>query len=207
MVKQIKIQIGQIFMNKTRKYLYPIIKQHGTDFVFKFNSIFKVAIGIGDILVENCGFKHEKHLFILVDSRYKPSEFIRTIKWLRKHHSYEDDYVFGDITTSRFHMIVVKIPEQYIPSLQRFKESKFSKMYSKEDVKKFFSFVNRTGSDKILYKNINRVLVHDHNYKIQFAEQLKEEFEIDNLTINDIADDVEFDLPIKEIEEIFNYKE
>lgn len=202
----IKIQIGKIFMNRTRKYLFPLVKQYGSDFTFRINSLFKVAMGIGDIVAEKCGFVHEKHLFILVDSKYEPHIFRKTLEMLRQHPAYEDDYVFGNISNSRFHMIVIKIPEEYLPTLQMFKESKFSKMYSEQDIRKLFNFEKRKGTDRKLYESAYRVLIHDHNYKIEFAQQLRDEFDIPDISVTDIADDKEYDLPIKKIEEVFNMK-
>ena len=193
-------------MNKTRKYLFPIIKQYGSDFTFRINELFKVGIGIGDIVVEKCGFKHEKHLFILVDSKFQPYKFKRNLEKIRQHPAYEDDYVFGHIIKSRFHMLVIKIPEQYLPTLQNFKESKFSKMYSQNDIKNLFHFESRSGSDRELYESAYKVLVHDNNYRIQFAKQIKDEFDVQDFTVNDISEDSEYDLPIRRIEEIFNLK-
>jgi hypothetical protein len=203
----IRIQIGSIFMNRTRKYLLPIIKYYGTEFTFNINSMFKVAIGIGDIVLEKCGFKHEKHLFILIDSLYKPTIFLKSLKWIRNHPAYEDDYIFGNVKTSRFHMLVIQVPEYYIPSFENFKESKFSKMYSKEDINKLFEFQSRSGTDRVNYENAHKVLIHDHNYKVEFAKQVREQFDVQDFNVNDISDTVEFDLPIRKTEEIFNYKQ
>lgn len=199
----IKIQIGRIFMNRTRKYLFPLLKKYGDEFTFNINSLSKVAVGIGDMIVEQCGFKHEKHLFMLVDSKYKPSRFISILAWLRKHPSYEDDYVFGNIQTSRFQMIVIKIPDTYVESMLNFKDGRYSKMYSSDDVRKLFSSDGRTGFDKKLYDNISKVLVRDHNYRIEFTEQVRKEF-----GVPDFKPDAEseYDLPIAKVEEIFNYK-
>lgn len=202
----IKIQVGKIYMNRTRKYLLPLVKMYGDDFVFRINSLFKVAVGIGDIAVERCGFKMETHLFLLVDSKFKPSIFNATLEKIRQHASYEDDYVYGNVVKSRFHMIVIKVPEKYIPTLQSFKDGKFSKMYSIEDVKKLFNFETRTGVDRDMYERAYKVLVHDHDYRIQFAEQIREEFDVQNFTKDDIGIDAEYDLPIKRIQEIFNMK-
>lgn len=204
----IKIQIGKIFMNRTRKYLLPLIKKYGDEFTFHINQLSKVAVGIGDMVVKKCGFQHEKHLFILVDSRYKPFRFVSTLNWIREHQSYEDDYVFGNIQSSRFHMIVIRIPDSYLESMEHFRDGRYSKMYSSDDVRQLFSTDGKTGFDRTLYETIIKVLVHDHNYMVEFAEQVKLEFQFSDhdYSVHDIDPESEFDLPMSKFEEIFNYK-
>ena len=194
----IKLQIGKIFMNRTRKYLFPIIKDYGSDFTSKINTLFKVAVGIGDMIVDHCGIHHENHLFILVDTMHNTSQFISLLDDLRRHPCYEDDYVYGNVSKTRFHMIVIKIPEKYLSSLSNFKQSKFSQMYSKEDVVKLFN------SDSLLTKEIISVLIKDHNYKFEFAKMIQKEFSVPEFTENDIDDDSELDMQVLDREEKFN---
>lgn len=197
----IKIQLGKIFMNRTRKYLFPVIKSYGSDFAFKINSLFKVAVGIGDIIVDRCGIHHEHHLFILVDTLVNSSQFISLLDDIRRHISYEDDYVYGGIMKSRLHMIVVKIPEQYLTSFANFKKSRYSQMYKEDDLKKLFDFDNKGATEE--YKTIKKILIRDHNYKFEFAKIITKEFG-ELISGYDISNESELDLQILEREEIFN---
>lgn len=200
----IKIQLGKIFMNRTRKYLMPVLKDYGSDFSSKINNLFKVAVGIGDIIVDNCGIHHEFHLFILVDTLSNTSNFISLLDDIRRHSSYEDDYVYGNITKSRYHMIVVKIPDNYHFSLGKFKKGRYSQMYNESDLKKLFSFDSEKVTNE--YRKIQKVLIKDHNYKFEFAKIIQQEFDIPDYSSDDIGDESEFDFPLLNIEEIFSLK-
>lgn len=200
----IKIQLGKIFMNRTRKYLFPVIKSYGSDFTFKINSLFKVAVGIGDIIVDKCGIHHEHHLFILVDTLINISQFKSLLDDIRRHDSYEDDYVYGGIMKSRLHMIVIKIPKEYLSSFANFKNSKYSKMYTQEDLKKLFDFDNKEATKE--YKTIRRILVKDHSYRFEFAKIISKEFG-ESISHCDITDDSELDLQILEREEYFSVED
>lgn len=199
----IKIQLGQIFMNRTRKYLFPVLKRYGPVFASKINTLSKVAVGIGDIVVDKCGIHHEKHLFLLVDTLYNTSQFVSILDDLRRHPSYEDDYVYGNILKSRFHMIVIQVPESYLNAFTQFKNSKFSQMYSEKDLKQLFLFDAQNVTDE--YRTIQKVLIKDHNYRFEFANIIKKEFLIpEGFSEEDVDDSFELDLSILEREEMFN---
>lgn len=202
----IKIQVGRIFMNKTRKYLFPIIKEHGSDFTAKINALFKVAVGIGDMIVDKCGIHHENHLFILVDTLVNTPQFVSLMDDIRRHPAYEDDYVYGNVSKSRFHMIIIKVPDKYLNTLSNFKQSKFSKMYTQEELNTLFRFNTAEMTEE--NSNIKSVLIKDHNYKFAFARMVQKEFNIpkSEFTSEDIDDSFELDLTISETEEKFNFK-
>jgi len=202
---KMKIQLGTIYLNRTRKYLYPIVKSYGDDFLKVVDSMFKVAIGIGDILVNTCGIQHEKHLFILCDAAFNPLVFNKALVWLRGNVAYEDDYVFDLVHSGRLHMIVIKVPENYISSLEKFKKGEFSKMYSTEDIKKFFTYKGVDKRQAVLYSKIQKVLIHDHNYKVEFAAQIAKEFNLkEGYPPNEIDSNQEFEFPMLTIEEFFH---
>jgi len=171
-----KIQIGEVTMNttdkrpilanKTRKYLLPCLKEYGTDFTSRLDSVYKVAVGIGDIIVSNRGIKHEKHIFILINSTIATEFFLNFLDWIREQDMYEDDYIFGNILTSILHMVIIKLPVKYYSSFETFKLGSYSEMYDKEDVDILFK-------GKLQYK---KVIIKDHNYKVRFVEILNEQF-------------------------------
>lgn len=199
-----KIQIGQIpmdkvtsqritYKNKSNKYLTPCLKAYGDEFTNKISNVFKVAVGVGDIVVKNAGkpYAYQKNLFILLDSQIARPRFLMFMDWIREQEMYVDDYVFDNITKSTFHMIVIKFPEQYYEALDMFKKGEYSKMYSRADIEKFFS--NKP--------HLQKILVKDHEYRIEFTKKLNRLFD-STLTPDDI--DGELDLPPREDGEVFN---
>lgn len=172
-----KIQIGEVCMdkitqqktmytNKTRKYLLPCLKEYGEELINKLNNVFKVAVGIGDIITDDCGFHHEKHIFILLDSNIATSYFIPFIDWIREQPVYEDDYVYANIQKSTYHMVVLKFPEKFYDSFETFKIGKYSKMFDQETIDKFFA----------KYPKVKKVFIKDHNYKVYFTEKINQRF-------------------------------
>lgn len=195
-----KTQIGEIVMdkiskrpilaNKTRKYLLPCLKEYGRDFTSKLESVYKVAVGIGDIIVSNRGIKHEKHIFILASSSIARDFFIDFLEWIRDEDMYEDDYVFGNIQTSELHMIVIKLPTKYYDTYETFKLGSYSKMYSAKEVEALFS----------KKPQFRKVVIKDHDYRISFVKELNEMF---GSSISPEEYDGELDLP-PDKNEVFN---
>lgn len=200
-----KIQVGEIFMdkvteqrtmytNKTKKYLLPCLKEYGTDFSNKLSNVFKVAAGIGDIIVFNSGFKHEKHIFILLDPNVKvPISFQSFLEWLRNQPMYEDDYVYGNIQKLNYHMIVIKFPEQFWDSFETFKIGKYSQMFDQEAITKFFANHPKT----------QKVFIKDHNYQCYFITKINGIYGSPPIKENEW--DGELDFPPLEDKEVFNH--
>lgn len=188
-----KIQLGQIIVNKTKKYLSPCLKAYGDEFQKRIHAVWKVGIGIGDIITIRSNISFEKHIFILCNTKPDLGAFIRFIDWIKEEDMFEEDYAFDNISGGCLHMVVIKLPEQCYDAFETFKKSEFSKMYSPENLKKFFDEKS----------DVFKVLIKDHNYKIEFSKFLQKEY---NVTIppQDIDETFEFDLPIDFKEEIFN---
>jgi hypothetical protein len=201
---EIKYQIGEVYMdkvtqqktifpNKTRKYLLPCLREYGETFTNKLNNVFKIAVGIGDIITDNCGFKHEKHLFILIDSTIAHSHFINFLDWIRDQPMYEDDYVHDNIQKSKYHMVVLKFPEKYYSSFDTFKTGAYSNMYNQTTIENFFQS----------YPDVQKVFIKDHEYRITFTKKLNKVFDT-TLTPEDWEGELDF--PPKEKHEVFNHK-
>lgn len=198
-----KVQIGEVYMdrvtnqksiypNKTRKYLLPCLKEYGTDFMFRLNNVFKIATGIGDIITDDCGFHHEKHIFILIDSSISTKFFIDFLKWIKDQSMYEDDYVFDNIQRSTYHMVVLKIPEKFYQTLDYFKQGKYSHMYDMETIEAYF--------EKL--PDSKKVFIKDHDYKITFTERVNIRF---GTTITPDEWHGELEFPPTAKTEIFNH--
>jgi len=202
-----KIQIGEVYLdkvtqqktlrpNKTKKYLLPCLKEYGSDLIKHLNNVFKVAVGIGDIVIDNSGMKYEKHIFILIDTTISHSFFLKFIEWIRKQeHIYEDDYVYDNIQKSSFHMVVLKFPEKYYSSFDSFKEGKYSNMFNEKDINTVFE----------KYPTIKKVFIKDHNYKVFFTERLNKIYGLDgDNKVKPEEYEGELELPPTNKTEVFN---
>ena len=179
-------------MNRTRKYLVPVLKTYGKEFEEMYTSIFKLAIGIGDHLIKDIP---EKSLFLLVNSTVFPTSFLNFQKWIVNQPMYLGDYAFDNINTGYLHMFIIKYPEEYSNSYDFFKKSEYSKMFTQADLEKFFT------SENVVTKIANK----DHTHKAKFAQQVSTAFET-VIKEEDITDTWELDLPIELDDEIFNFK-
>lgn len=188
-----KIQLGEIAMNKTKRYLAPCLKSYGDEFGLKIHSIWKIAIGIGDIITVKSNISFEKHIFILVYPKNNIKIFNNFMNWIKDQPMYEEDYAFDHIKNGHLHMLVIKLPEDCYHSYETFKKGDYSKMYTPEELQEFFDQESDTF----------KILIKDHNYKLKFSSMLKKEYDID-LTPEEIDDKFEFEFPIKDVEEIFN---
>lgn len=196
-----KIQIGDIFVNeerraivyqnKTCKYITPLLSSLGVDFVMKYNTVFKLAIGIGDFLYTE-DQKIESHLFILLKSTIAPLHFRHFLAWIKEQDYYRDDYVFDNIQKSDMHMVVIKMPELVTnEALTQWTAGNYSKMYP-------ITFVDRFFKD---FPNVQKVLIKDHNYKIEFVKEVNEKYETD-VTPEEFTGELDF--KPTESEEYFN---
>jgi len=199
------IKVGEIYLdkvssqkdfypNKTRKYLLPCFNEYGELFMNKLNNVFKVAVGIGDVVLDNTGISHSKHLFILLDSSIAKKFFIEFLDWIREQPMYQDDYVFHNIQRSTFHMIVLTVPVKFQESFEHFKVGRYSKMYPIDIVNLYFSKQGRPG--------VLKVLTGDKTYKVVFARKVNALY---GTTISPEDIEGELDFPPTPEGDIFNH--
>lgn len=203
-----KIQIGEIYLdkvtaqriihpNRTRDYLLPCLKEYGEEFTNKINNVFKVAVGLGDIVLtkRKTPEAYARHIFILLDAKVAKKFFIDFVDWIKDQPMYEDDYVFDDIRKSHYHMVILKFPERFYDSFETFKAGKYSKMFNPETISKFFE----------KFPDVQKVLIKDSNYKITFTKKLNKWLGNKNSDrIKPEEWEGELDFPPKEDEEVFN---
>jgi hypothetical protein len=198
-----KFLIGEVYMqkvpketnilpNKTRMFMLPIFREYGVVFTNKLNNVFKVAVGIGDVIYDNHSEKRaERHLFILLDSRVAFIHFVEFLDWIREQDMYEDDYVYDNIQITPYHMVVLRIPPKFYDSFETFKKGKYSEMFDQGTIDQFFQ----------RHPEVQKILIKDHNYKVKFVEKL-------NATFNTEVDPDEWkgecELPPNPTEEVFN---
>lgn len=177
-------------MNKTKRFLSPCLKAYGPEFEKQINSVFKVAMGIGDLILIENKVNYEQHIFILIDTKQATNHFKTFIEWIRYEDMFEDDYVYDNISNGQYHMVVIKLPEQCYEPLVKFRHSQFSSMFTKDEVYKYFE----RNQEKL-------ILIKDNQYKIEYTKQLNKLFGT-QVHHNDLQGELE--MPIQKDEEIFN---
>ena len=190
-----KIKAREFYENKTRKYLMPIFIVYEKEFRELLTKLFKVGIGIGDLILERSNIIFDQHLFILIDinSTFESgNNYYSIIEEVKKHPSFEYDYKYG--LKENFHMLVFRIPDEFKQALEKFKQSKYSEMYTKEQLSKLFQG-----------KKTIDVLLKTKERKDEFRVLIQNKFK---MNINDIHPDAlegELEFPIKQEEEYFNF--
>jgi len=185
----IKIQLGKVTMNKTARFVKPCLRCYGEDFVKKLSSVFKLAYGIGDMIIDE---KIEHQIFILVDTEKCTRQFIEVIDWLREQDYYENDYAVDHLLHGRLHMLVVKLPDNII-DLDLFLSGKYSKMYLDKEI-----IDSLSDDDKA-------IVIKDNNYRIKFVKKVNEYFKT-NLKLEELHEEAELELPPNiDEKEIFTY--
>lgn len=199
-----RIQLGDIFLdevksqkitynNKSEKYLLPYLKEYGSEFTNKLTSIYKVAVGLADIVRTKHKIVERRYcLFILVDTLIAKDFFTQFIVWFRLQLMYEDDYVYDNIMKSTYHMIVIKFPENLYSVIEHFKKGEYSKLSTISDVNKYFEN----------HPDTLKVIIKDNNYKIKFAKKLNKLY---NAQMNPNDFEGELDFKPRQEEEIFNH--
>lgn len=201
-----QIQSGKLFENRTLYYLYPCLKDYGSNFISKLNSVFKLAIGIGDNYHNN----KIKSLYLLISHNYGNSNISSTtyrksfkdfLNYIREHSSYIADY---PVNFNESHMIVIRFPERYYIAYDNFLLGKYSKMYDKSEID--FIYPIQGISEKTLKRNLmSRAIISKNKTGLEHYKKIvKEEFNV-ILQDSDCMDNREFDIPYNKKEEIFNF--
>lgn len=190
-----KIQIGQLYINRTWKYLFPCLKGHGPACTEVINSMFKLAVGIDDTTQKE--YKG-KSILLMVDSKFLEKEFRKGLAWLKIQDFYITDYVAEASLTSmsRKHIIQVRIPEVYETAYEHFIRNEYSKMYTEEQIVALFT--------QNIFSPYVGVLQRSKQAFNTFIEEINAMYDT-KLKAADFAGDIEYDHPIIPEEEIFNF--
>jgi len=188
-----KIQLGSVFKNKTKKYLLPTLKEYGDVFESKFKHLFKLAVGIGDFTLIDMGMVIDHSIFILINTKSARRGFKETITWMRSQEYYQFDYPFDDIHSGHLHMLVVKIPKKYEKTTKEFHKGKYSTMYEFKDLNVLFA---EKQEQLDVFKKDSQLL-------IKFVNKINKIF---NTNVDSSTWEGEIELPLKDEEEYFNMK-
>tara|TARA_R110000851_G_scaffold247492_1_gene400002 strand:- start:49 stop:678 length:630 start_codon:yes stop_codon:yes gene_type:complete len=192
-----KVELGKIYVNKTWKYLIPTLQGYGDDLVTKLNLVFKLAVGIHDSYLDGAGITEGKNLYLLVDKSYEPENYEKFMGYIREQKYFKGEYCpEKDVVTSKKHTIIIEIPERFFKAYDKFLQSKYSEMYTKAELTLIFKNKSTPTYD-VLSKTGQETF---NKYKKFVDKEFKVESDLETLKSG------EWDLPLKKVEEIFNFK-
>lgn len=192
-----EIKKGVFFDNRTKNYLLPAVKvELGNVFKQKYETqIFKLAVGVYDKLLDGTNIlKGRNAFFILVDKTVLPQEFKKFKDWIKYKDFYITDYQYENDK----HMFVIEIPKCLDSSFNSFKIGAYSKMYTDEQLEKYFILENK--------KEPYKTLIKHPSIRKKFIERVVEKFQVE-VRESDFLD-AEYDFPpsINPEKEVFNYE-
>lgn len=191
-----QIEIGKYYVNKTWKYLLPCLRTYGPTFIAKYNSLFKLAVGVHDGLMDGTEFENKKVIYVLIDKKYRPKIALNVMQWFRYQSFVLTDYAFDDLEEGRKHMFVIEVPEKYHDAYDEFIKGNYSRMYSDKDIEELFP--NPTSDERSVLKRTDIAYT-------KFIKKVKMNFGTD-VNKSDLVG-AELDFPIEKTKEVFNYRE
>ena len=193
-----KIEIGKLYSNRTVRYLVPGLGFYGPTLKTKLNLVFKLAFGIHDSLIEGTHLQGQKNIYILVDKLVRPELFQNFISWIKNQEYYVTDYIYDSILEahSRKHMIVLAYPPSMEDCYDKFLLGKYSKMYTKQEIKDYFAEESKVETRQVLIKTVHA--------KHRFVSLIKETFNTQLEEQDFLIGSWEYDLPPNKEEEFFN---
>lgn len=209
---------GEIFDNKTNKYLKPILNDGAYYPTYLKNYLLKNYCGcfIADLQYSEL-FPDQYLLFIVVDingeyvdkmqqyrsierGRRDYKEFLK--QWqTKKVGGYKVyDYVWGDLDKSHRHVFVLNI-ENYKEAKDYFDKGQYSKMFNQAELKKLNITKTKGGKLSRLYATFTK----SESAKQLFKERVEKEF---GTVLNDVEVEQvdEFDTPPLKRNEVLNSK-
>jgi hypothetical protein len=181
----------KLYENKTWRYLVPSMRVFGEDFVNKWGYLFKVACGIFDYNLSGIKKYEGNNIYCLVDTNFNPESLEEFILFCLSKDYYINHYQYKN-SDSNLIMFVFRLPESCNEAYNNFLLGKYSKMYTKKQIEVIFPLKTK--------KEANEVLSKDYNAFVRFQEKFFDFFG-ENITDRD----VEYDLPLINKEEIFNF--
>lgn len=213
----IEITIGKLHINKSQKYLSPILNSFNKNF---FNMMLAIkkhinCYAIGDVKYNKVKQIGKEYLLFVVVDRFGPfnqikkmyqddkigvNNFNNFLRYFRASEYFFDDYPF-EHKSPNLHCLVIKLPDKWEYAYKEFLNSRYSKMYTPEDLAE--CKIQKNNSKGYLSPTY-AVLTKAPEYRDIFCQKLNEHYGT-NIEF-DYDDDREFDLPILKHEEILNYE-
>lgn len=195
----INIEKEVYLKNLTYKYIRPCLAYFGKDFIAWFNGLRRVGYAIGDELVEGSPkFSDNNTLFIIFDSSVNTLKFSMFLDYLQDKEYFLGNYVRStDLNDLTYQVLVFKFPESFNNIFTEFKKGKFSKMFTKEEIDKFFP--------ESKYPEQRKILLKDETLRESYIEKVNREFEVNICSFKDFKypEKIEFEDPFSKSREYF----
>lgn len=184
---------GEIYKNKTWNYLSPGLRFLSEEFIHAFNSITKLAVGIYDNRFRESHLEANYFYVLVLESDPHLPSFLSYVK--RVGYFVEDyNKNFGGTFNCKIIVLDFK-QEDFQRAMHYFTLGKYSQMYDKEDVDFLFTGLNRKQFKNVLLKS--ELAVEKHMKQVNYIFNT-------NLTMQEVRDFDEYELPPTHKEEVFN---
>ena len=184
--------------NKTRKYLMPCLKGYGEHYANFISSVFKLAVGIHDTIIEDTPIKGNGCIFILTDMHPGSTAYLNFLGYIKEHMSYVADYCFEpDIDGSTKRMFILRIPMQYENAYEMFIKGKYGDMFTEKEIEHLFNSERSKVEISILKRDPLAITNLQDSIKREHGQFIKDS--------DFIGDIIEYETPLNKFEEIFNY--
>lgn len=202
-----KVEIGRQYINKTWRFLVPCLRGHGSEFIKRFNAVFKLAAGIHDSLLDGSVLSNGRNIYVLIDIKYQPRMVDEFINYLEYQEYFKGSYCPDSDINSRKLMVIIEIPKQFENAYDMFLRGSYSKMYTSEELNILYSTVidnDNLNDHQLTLKKDYDILLKSSLVIDEFVKKLNIEFN----TVVSPEDfiDSEVELPLKKVQEIFNCK-
>lgn len=186
------LQLDKHYSNKTWRFLFPCLRAYGEEFMKKIATVSIMAVG--------CGYKEldtSASIHILYDKKFSQKALFELLAYLHKKDLLVEVYSFDpDMRDGLRSMVVVKLPEEFHQSYQHFIKGEYSKMFTDEELVKYFSF-------KLWSKEMG-ILTRVEKHTKNFLKVVNEMYRT-TLKLKDTKN-WEYEFPLNLKEEIFNYE-
>lgn len=216
----LQVKRGIIFKNKTLAYLSPILNSFGPEFINEFSSVKQgiLAMSIQDYLFNDAkGIDSTESVLFIVFDRYgafndKKGHYFnmdlgnknlkKFLEFFRKHPAYMHDYVFDSVKRGGQHCVAIYLGERWSKAYNAFTQSRFSEMYTKEELIKCGQFPEVNNVRNSIYEVLtkNEKYLEFFKKKLIATYNLKTDFDFGNTPFQ------EYELPVVMEDESFNYR-
>lgn len=191
---RIETKIGEVYQNRTLKYLVPALNYYGPTLKVKLNLVFKLAFGVFDTLLDGSYLEDQRNIFIMIDKAVRPELYENFMAWVKHQEYYVTNYSVDELEKGRKQMLVLMFPPKLGDAYDKFLKGKYSKMYQKQEIATFFE--NKPATINVFNRSVYA--------KQEFIELVKDTFGT-NITPESFRREVfEYDLPPDKYQEVFN---
>lgn len=194
------LELGKIFENRTLIYLVPALREYGTLFTAKLSSLPIKAFGIYDEDLKDVQqFTYRKCIYIMIDTSIRKSTTTTILNWFRNQSYFVDIVPFRN-PEDNIKLLVVDFPDKLEGAFDKFIEGKYSFMYTKHEVNKFFNPQSKLHQKALKVINKSKIGGEEH------IQSIEENFGT-RLTPEDLrANGYQYDYPPNKKQEFFNYR-